>query len=402
MAGVATLTPSAWRRVAAALLWRTSVPRPALPALDEPPSAALALGAQSSSERARYERVVRTLCGARRCSRRWLRRARRGSRGRGSGAAAVAAPGSSSALLVARCALARRRCRSTSRRTGGGAGTGSREHGYGGSCSAPWLELLGELALARARRRRDRRGSRGGSARAGGSSRGPLSSASPSPTSSSTRACSRRASSRSSDRGARGRDPPLARERRASGGRRSRCGRRSDAHDARRTPRRSASGRRRASSSGTRCSSGRFGGGEVRFVVAHELAHVAREHLWKGVAWFALLALPVLVARSGASTRRARRPAARAARRARAASLLQLALAARSRTRSRGATSARRTGWRCGDARPGRGRGAVPPLPADRPRPTRPAAPGRTCLLDTHPTLVASSWRGRRLASRER
>jgi len=36
------------------------------------------------------------------------------------------------------------------------------------------------------------------------------------------------------------------------------------------------------------------GRGEVRFVAAHELAHVARDHLWKGVAWFCLLALPCL------------------------------------------------------------------------------------------------------------
>ena len=34
------------------------------------------------------------------------------------------------------------------------------------------------------------------------------------------------------------------------------------------------------------------GRGEVRFLVAHELAHVARHHAEKGVAWFALLALP--------------------------------------------------------------------------------------------------------------
>lgn len=34
------------------------------------------------------------------------------------------------------------------------------------------------------------------------------------------------------------------------------------------------------------------GRGEIRFAVAHELAHVARHHAWKGVAWFALLALP--------------------------------------------------------------------------------------------------------------
>jgi STE24 endopeptidase len=31
---------------------------------------------------------------------------------------------------------------------------------------------------------------------------------------------------------------------------------------------------------------------EIHFVAAHELAHVARRHPWKGVAWFALLALP--------------------------------------------------------------------------------------------------------------
>lgn len=36
------------------------------------------------------------------------------------------------------------------------------------------------------------------------------------------------------------------------------------------------------------------GDGEIRFAVAHELAHVARDHLWKGVAWFALIALPCL------------------------------------------------------------------------------------------------------------
>jgi STE24 endopeptidase len=36
------------------------------------------------------------------------------------------------------------------------------------------------------------------------------------------------------------------------------------------------------------------GRGEVRFVVAHELAHVSRGHLWKGVGWFCLLALPCL------------------------------------------------------------------------------------------------------------
>jgi STE24 endopeptidase len=33
---------------------------------------------------------------------------------------------------------------------------------------------------------------------------------------------------------------------------------------------------------------------EIRFVAAHELAHLAREHILKGVAWFVLITLPVL------------------------------------------------------------------------------------------------------------
>jgi STE24 endopeptidase len=37
---------------------------------------------------------------------------------------------------------------------------------------------------------------------------------------------------------------------------------------------------------------GRFTDGEIRFVSAHELAHVERRHLWKGLAWFTLLAVP--------------------------------------------------------------------------------------------------------------
>jgi STE24 endopeptidase len=35
---------------------------------------------------------------------------------------------------------------------------------------------------------------------------------------------------------------------------------------------------------------------EVDFVVAHELGHVARDHVWKGIAWFAILAVPSLLA----------------------------------------------------------------------------------------------------------
>jgi STE24 endopeptidase len=39
---------------------------------------------------------------------------------------------------------------------------------------------------------------------------------------------------------------------------------------------------------------GRFSDGEIRVIAAHELAHVARSHLWKGIAWFALLAVPAV------------------------------------------------------------------------------------------------------------
>ena len=39
---------------------------------------------------------------------------------------------------------------------------------------------------------------------------------------------------------------------------------------------------------------GRFSAPELASVAAHELAHVARNHVWKGVAWFVLLAVPGL------------------------------------------------------------------------------------------------------------
>jgi STE24 endopeptidase len=37
---------------------------------------------------------------------------------------------------------------------------------------------------------------------------------------------------------------------------------------------------------------GRFTEGEILAVTAHELGHVERRHLWRGLAWFALLAVP--------------------------------------------------------------------------------------------------------------
>lgn len=37
---------------------------------------------------------------------------------------------------------------------------------------------------------------------------------------------------------------------------------------------------------------GRFSAAEVRVVIAHELGHAKRNHIWKSIAWFALFALP--------------------------------------------------------------------------------------------------------------
>jgi STE24 endopeptidase len=39
---------------------------------------------------------------------------------------------------------------------------------------------------------------------------------------------------------------------------------------------------------------GGYEAGEIRVLVAHELAHVARDHVWKGLGWVALLAPPLL------------------------------------------------------------------------------------------------------------
>jgi STE24 endopeptidase len=38
---------------------------------------------------------------------------------------------------------------------------------------------------------------------------------------------------------------------------------------------------------------GNFSRGEVRAVLAHEIGHIAHNHLWKGLAWFALFGIPI-------------------------------------------------------------------------------------------------------------
>ncbi|HEY2938020.1 MAG TPA: M48 family metalloprotease [Gaiellaceae bacterium] len=49
---------------------------------------------------------------------------------------------------------------------------------------------------------------------------------------------------------------------------------------------------------------GRFSEREIRFVLAHELGHLARNHLWKGLAWYALFAVPGAALIAAATRRR--------------------------------------------------------------------------------------------------
>jgi STE24 endopeptidase len=49
---------------------------------------------------------------------------------------------------------------------------------------------------------------------------------------------------------------------------------------------------------------GRFSDAELASVAAHELAHVERRHLWKGVAWFGLFAVPALALMAWVTERR--------------------------------------------------------------------------------------------------
>ena len=49
---------------------------------------------------------------------------------------------------------------------------------------------------------------------------------------------------------------------------------------------------------------GRFSRGEVRFVVAHELGHIAHKHIWKGLGWAILFAFPITFLLARATARR--------------------------------------------------------------------------------------------------
>jgi STE24 endopeptidase len=49
---------------------------------------------------------------------------------------------------------------------------------------------------------------------------------------------------------------------------------------------------------------GRFTRREIQFVTGHELAHLARRHIWKGLAWAVLFGVPILAAVAVATGRR--------------------------------------------------------------------------------------------------
>jgi STE24 endopeptidase len=49
---------------------------------------------------------------------------------------------------------------------------------------------------------------------------------------------------------------------------------------------------------------GRFSPGEIKVVAAHEFGHVAHRHIWKGIAWSALLTIPLFFVVAEATRRR--------------------------------------------------------------------------------------------------
>ena len=117
------------------------------------------------------------------------------------------------------------------------------------------------------------------------------------------------------------------------------------------------------------------GRGEIRFVAAHELTHVARHHPWKGVAWFALLALPGTWLLARAVTLRDPRAIPLAAL---VLVVLQLATLPLANAISRRYEA--EADWQAlkPDRRPEVGRGALPSVRADEPDRSRSAlAPAR-------------------------
>ena len=146
---------------------------------------------------------------------------------------------------------------------------------------------------------------------------------------------------------------------------------------------------------------GRFSFGEVRFVLAHELGHLARWHIWKGIAWGALFGIPILAlvalvtGRRGGLRRPENVPLA----------LLTIAVAGIAVTPFANAVSRRyeaEADWMAlqRDARPGGGAGAVQGVRDDGP-----AEPGSArlgaCLPRGSPERARARRAGRGLAPAE-
>ena len=166
---------------------------------------------------------------------------------------------------------------------------------------------------------------------------------------------------------------------------------------------------RRASCSGTRCSTGASRTGEIRVVAAHELGHVERRHLWKGLAWSPLARR---AAASGSwSWRRAAAAASRARRSCRsrcscwrcsACSITPLGNVVSRRYEAEADWSALRA-----THDPAAARERLPQVRSDEPGAAEPAALGRTSGSTTHPTIVqriamAERLRGQALRARRR
>ena len=122
---------------------------------------------------------------------------------------------------------------------------------------------------------------------------------------------------------------------------------------------------------------GRFDDGEVRFVLAHEFGHIVRDHLWKGLAWFAVITFPLLGLLAWITGRRGglRDPALPSLRAARAHAPAAGDNAAPERpltaVRERG-----RLGRVAGDPRSRRGPRPLPGVRHDEPRRSEPAHVG--------------------------
>ncbi len=236
-------------------------------------------------------------------------------------------------------------------------------------------------------RARDRHGSRAqAAADAGGSP--------PRPRSSASRSCSR-SSSRTSSTTHRLDDPQL----RAVATRLERSEHVGhvpivveNVHDVTSLPNAEATGSARAgaSSSWTRSSTAASRRRELTVVIAHELGHLARNHIWKDVGWYALFAFPGTflhraASRAGAAAWASRRPC-----RSRCFVLvvLQTRSRCRSRTRSHVTWRPRRTGRRSQATRDPAAATALfrrfVPTTLDEPNPS-------TCdylVLENHPTIV--------------